>query len=294
MNTNDQKNGISFRRKITLFLKNFPIIGNIFKIHKKVAVIRFSGVIADQGRKGSISYNKYAPLIEKAFKIPDVDAVALIINSPGGSPSQCSLISTMIRELSEEKKIPVSAFVEDVAASGGYWLACSADKIFVQPSSILGSIGVISALFGFDKAIQRYDVERRVYTSGEHKSFLDPFQPEDIDSVKRLRKMQKDIHINFIDWVKTRRAENLIKPDKEIFEAQVFVGSNAIQIGLADAFGNVWSTMRELYGKDVRLIKIEPDKSFFQSLLGGVVKFPEADDFVASLENRIQWSRWGL
>ena len=152
-----------------------------------------SGVIADQGRKGSISYTKYAPLIEKAFNIPDVEEVAFVINSPGGAPAQCSLISTMIRDLAKEKNIPVTAFVEDVAASGGYWLACAADTIYVQPSSIVGSIGVIAAMFGFDKAIKRYDVERRVYTAGDHKSFLDPFKPEDEDAVKRLKTI-KDIH----------------------------------------------------------------------------------------------------
>lgn len=284
----------SLIRKLTSKASCVPLLGKVFTIRNKVAVVRLSGVIADQGKKGSISFHKFAPLIEKAFNIPDVNEVALVINSPGGSPTQCSLLSTLIRELSEDKKIPVTAYVEDVAASGGYWLVCAADRIYVQPSSIVGSIGVISAMFGFDKAIKNYDIERRVYTSGEYKAFLDPFKPEDEEAVERLKSMQKDIHENFIQWVKSRRSDALKAPDKSLFEAQIFTGDKAIENGLADEVGNVWSVMRAKYGSRVKLITIEPDKSFIQSLITGSVKFPDADNIIETIENKTMWNRLGL
>ena len=281
-------------RQMTNAVADFPVIGKIIKPRNKVAVIRLSGVIADQGKKGTISFHKYAPLIKKAFAIADLNEVALVINSPGGAPAQCSLISSMIRNLSEEKNIPVTAFIEDVAASGGYWLACAADKIYVQPSSIVGSIGVISAMFGFDKTIQRYDIERRVYTSGEHKSFLDPFKAEDEDAVKRLKEMQKDIHKNFIQWVRERRGDALKGTNKSLFEGDIFVGGKSIQKGLADEFGDVWTVMRAKHGKKVKLISIELDKPFIQSLLTGAVRFPDTDEIINAIERKTIWNRWGL
>ena len=286
----------SVMRKISSGVSCLPMMNKIVEVKDKVAVIRLSGVIADQGKKATISYHKYAPLIEKAFNIPDLDEVALVINSPGGSPAQCSLISTLIRDLAKEKDVPVTAFVEDVAASGGYWLACAADEIYVQPSSIIGSIGVIAAMFGFDKTIQRYDVERRVYTAGDHKSFMDPFQPEDEHAVKRLKTMQKDIHKTFIDWVKDRRGEKLKGTDKTLFEGDVFVGETGIEKGLVDEIGDVWTVMRAKHGKKVKLITMEPDKPFIQSLItgGAKINMPDADDMLTAIENRAMWSRWGL
>jgi signal peptide peptidase SppA len=288
------KTNPSFQRKIACKMANLPVIGKACKPRKKVAVIRLSGVISDQGRRGNISYNRYAPLIEKAFGMNDIEEVALVINSPGGAPAQCSLISTMIRALSKEKDISVSAYVEDVAASGGYWLACAADKIYVQPSSIVGSVGVIAAMFGFDKAIERYDIERRVYTAGEQKAFLDPFQPEDKNAVKRIKLMQGDIHRQFIGWVKERRGDRLKGEDKTLFEGQVFTGNDGMNNGLVDAIGDVWSVMRGKYGEKVKLISIEPDKSFIQGLIGSVTKFPNAEDILTALEHKIIWNRWGL
>lgn len=281
-------------RKLTKGAACLPLLGKAITIRKKVAVVRLSGVIADQGRKNTISFNRYAPLIEKAFDIPDVEEIALVINSPGGAPAQCSLLTTMIRELSGQKNIPVTAFVEDIAASGGYWLACAADKIYIQSSSIVGSIGVISSMFGLDKAIKRYDIERRVYTSGEHKSFLDPFQAEDADAVERLKVMQKEIHANFIQWVKSRRGDALKGSDNDLFEGDVYVGVKSIEKGLADDIGDVWSVMRAKYGDKVRLINVEPDKSLMQALLSGSVKSPDADDILNTIENRSMWNRWGL
>ena len=273
---NEKHVSSSVTRKFIIGLSQFPLMNKIIQVKEKVAVVRLSGVIADQSKKGTISFHRYAPLIEKAFNIPEVKEVALVINSPGGSPAQCSLLSTIIRNLSDEKEIPVTAFVEDVAASGGYWLACAADRIYVQPSSIIGSIGVIAAMFGFDKTIKRYEVERRVYTAGAHKSFMDPFQPEDEQAVERLKEMQKDIHNNFIEWVKVRRNNKLNGTDESLFEGQVFVGASGIDKGLADEVGDVWSIMRAKHGNKVKIINIEPDKSLVQSLMGGVVRFPDA------------------
>lgn len=294
---NDKTNKPSIIRKVTAKAACIPLLGTLCAPRPKVAVIRMSGVIADQGRKGAISWARYIPIIERAFDIPDLDEVCLVINSPGGSPAQCSLITTLIRDLADKKNIPVTAFVEDVAASGGYWLACAADKIYVQPSSIVGSIGVIAAMFGFDKAIKRYDIDRRVYTAGEDKSFLDPFQPEDPKAVKRLQDMQKDIHKTFIDWVKSRRGDALKGTDKALFNGHVWVGETAVEKGLADAIGDVWTVMRGKYGDKVRFIPIEADKPFFQNLITGgmeTARLPDAEDVVNALENKAQWSRWGL
>lgn len=284
-------------RKITTHIATFPFIGKMFEPKKRVAVLRMSGVIADQSnRKSGISWSRYMPLLEKTFDVPDLDEVCLVINSPGGAPAQCSLISTVIRDLSKEKNVPVSAFVEDVAASGGYWLACSADKIYAQPSSIVGSIGVIAAMFGLDKVIKKYDVERRVYTAGEQKAFLDPFQPEDAKDIKRLKDMQKVIHRNFIDWVKERRGKKLTGTDKTLFEGQIWVGQDAVDRGLIDGIGDVWSEMRKKYGQKVKFIAIEPEKSFIQSLITGQAasRIPNAEDMISAVETRLEWQRWGL
>lgn len=294
--TNPEVNGKpSMMRKVTSTVSCLPLIGKAVEIKNKVAVIRMSGVIADQGRKGGISWARYIGIIERAFNVPDIDEVCLVINSPGGSPAQCSLISTLIRDLAREKDIPVTAFVEDVAASGGYWLACAADQIYVQPASIVGSIGVISAMFGFDKTIKKYDVERRVYTAGEDKSFLDPFQPEDPKAVKRLKDMQKEIHKGFIDWVKERRGKKLNGTDKTLFNGHTWVGAQAIEKGLVDEIGDVYTVMRAKHGKKVKFIPIEPDKPFIQSLISGSsAKLPTADDLIYAAENRAMWNRYGL
>lgn len=284
-------------RRITTKASTLPVIGKICAPKKRVAVLRLSGVIADQNnRKSGISWARYMPLIEKTFQVADLDEVCLVINSPGGAPAQCSLISNVIRGMAQEKDIPVTAFVEDVAASGGYWLACAADEIYVQPSSIVGSVGVISAMFGFDKLIKKYDVERRVYTSGEQKAFMDPFSPEDDKDIKRLKDMQKAIHKNFIEWVKSRRGDKLTGTDKTLFEGQIWVGQNAVERGLVDGIGDVWGMMREKYGKDVKFIAVEPEKSFIQSLITGqaAFKMPDADDMVSALETRLEWQKWGL
>ena len=184
-------------------LGNLPLIGGLLKPKPRVSVIRLSGVIADSGPgRGGISHHRYEKSIFYAFEEFDLQAVLLVINSPGGSPAQSSLIGDQIRRLSEEKEVPVYAFVEDVAASGGYWLACAADEIYANETSIVGSIGVISASFGFKDVIEKYGIERRVHTSGKNKSFMDPFKDEKPADVKRLKGIQWELHETFIGWVK--------------------------------------------------------------------------------------------
>ena len=219
-------------------LKDVPVLGALLTPKPKVAVIRMSGVIADgSGRKETISYNAYKDLITKAFEIHKLQAVALVINSPGGSPAQSALIGKLIRDLAEEKEVPILAFVEDVAASGGYWLACAADEIYALDVSIVGSIGVISASFGLKELAERYGVERRIHTSGKEKSFLDPFLEEKPADVKRLKGLQRELHDRFIEWVVTRRGDRLTGSDKELFEGAFWTGARAKELGLIDEIG---------------------------------------------------------
>jgi len=223
-----------------------------------VAVIRLSGVIST-GR-GGLNDQTLAPMIERAFAKGKPKAVALVINSPGGSPVQSSLISARIRRLSEEKEIPVYAFVEDVAASGGYWLACAADQIFVDATSIIGSIGVISASFGFDKVMANYGVERRIHTAGKSKSFMDPFSPQKAADVKRIKSLQEPIHQAFINHVQTRRGTRLDE-NAEMFGGEIWVGQQALDVGIADGIAHVSPKMKELFGDKTRFRTYGPKKS---------------------------------
>lgn len=260
-----------------------------FKSTPVVHVIRLSGVIAESGRLGSNALNDatLAPLIERAFLKGKPKAIALALNSPGGSPVQSALIAGRIRRLSIEKNIPVYAFCEDVAASGGYWLACAADEIYADQNSIIGSIGVISASFGFHQFLEKQGVERRVHTAGTDKSMLDPFRPERSSDVKRLKALQKKIHESFIVYVKERRGTQL-KNDK-IFTGDVWIGQDAVQNGLIDGLDHMTSKMQALFGKDVRLIPFEQKKSFFKKL-----GFGTSTDIMATLEERLFWSHYGV
>ena len=233
-------------KRFVPFMKSTPL----------VAVIRLSGVIST-GR-GGLNDQTLAPLIERAFAKGKPKAVALVINSPGGSPVQSSLISARIRRLSEEKEIPVYAFVEDVAASGGYWLACAADQIFVDATSIIGSIGVISASFGFDKVMANYGVERRIHTAG--KSFMDPFSPQKAADVKRIKSLQEPIHQAFINHVQTRRGTRLDE-NAEMFGGEIWVGQQALDVGIADGIAHVSPKMKELFGDKTRFRTYGPKKS---------------------------------
>lgn len=252
-----------------------------------VAVIRLQGMIAAGGRGASLNDAALAPVIEKAFRKGKPKAVALSVNSPGGSPAQSSLIGARIRRLAEEKKIPVYAFVEDLAASGGYWLAAAADEIWVDHSSIVGSIGVISAGFGFHELIGRYGIERRVYTAGRSKSLLDPFRPEKAEDVERLREIQDVVHAGFIDHVKRRRGDRLAEGD--LFTGDIWVGPQAVEVGLADGVGHLIPKMKEVFGDKVRFAVHEQRRPLLGRL--GAAVFGDA---LAEAENRLGFARYGL
>ena len=260
----------------------------VFRRRDRVTVLRLEGVIGAATRFGSpaLTDTGLAALIETAFR-GHPKAVALALNSPGGSPAQSSLIAARIRRLADEHSVPVHAFVEDVAASGGYWLATAADRIHLDPNSIVGSIGVISASFGFHDLLTRNGIERRVHTAGEDKSLLDPFRPERPEDVERLKRLQGIIHANFIDQVKTRRGPRL--SGDNLFSGDIWVGQAAIDAGLADGIGHLAPTMRALYGEKVRFRVIAPRRPLFRRL--GLPGVAEALDLV---EARALWTRLGL
>jgi serine protease SohB len=267
-----------------------------------VPVVRLSGVIgvATPLRPGLL-LSTAAKTLERAFSVPHARAIAMIINSPGGSPSQSHLIYRRIRDLSAEKKIPVIAFVEDIGASGGYMLACAADEIICDQFSIVGSIGVVGGSFGFAKLMDKLGVERRLYTSGEHKAMLDPFLPEEPGDVKRIKAIQKDIHERFIALVKERRGAKLKGPEKTLFSGEFWTAPKAIELGLADSIGDLRSVLRARYGEKLRTPLISAERTFFgrklqgvglaQTLAGGPAL---ADDLMSALETRALWARYGL
>ena len=253
----------------------------------RVAVLRLQGIIAAGGRGAALNDASLAPLIEKAFRRGKPKAVALVINSPGGSPTQSSLIAARIRRLAEEKDVPVYAFVEDVAASGGYWLAAAADEIWADENSIVGSIGVISAGFGFQEFISRYGIERRVHTAGKSKSMLDPFQPEKPADVKRLKQLQEQIHVAFIDHVKRRRNGKLAEGD--LFTGEIWVGPKAQEVGLIDGVGHLVPKMKDVFGDKVRFMVYQQRRPFWLRFGGRLF-----DDVVSTIEERAAYARFGL
>ncbi|MEP4196845.1 MAG: S49 family peptidase [Aliishimia sp.] len=252
-----------------------------------VAVLRLSGVIAS-GTRGALSDQSLAPLLERAFSKGKPSAVALVVNSPGGSPVQSSLIGARIRRLSEEKNVPVFAFVEDVAASGGYWLASAADEIWADPSSVVGSIGVISAGFGAHELLAKQGVERRVYTAGKSKSMLDPFRPENPEDVERLQGILGDLHQNFIDHVKSRRGDKLTT-ETDVFTGEFWLSSTAKDLGLIDGIGHIVPLMKDRFGDKVKFRRYEAKRPFLQRFGMRVV-----DDAFAGLEERAAFARFGL
>ncbi|TAJ87706.1 MAG: S49 family peptidase [Reyranella sp.] len=265
-----------------------------------VPVVRLSGVIASGGLLGSrgLSIESVAPLLKRAFEMRGAKAVALSLNSPGGSPVQSALIAQRIRLHAAEKGLPVIAFVEDVAASGGYWLACAADEIVADPSSIVGSIGVISSGFGFQDLIARIGVERRVHTSGENKSMLDPFRPEQPDDVVRLKRLQAEIHDGFKDWVRQRRGKLLKGDESMLFTGEFWTARRGIEFGLVDGFGELRATLQARYGEKVRLPVIGPRRRLLSrfglrtGMGGGIDTIGPAT--LAALEERALWQRFGL
>src|SRR5467141_2356147 len=271
-----------------------------------VPVVRLSGVIgAVTPLRPGMSLTGVAKMLERAFATKNAKAVALMINSPGGSPVQSRQIYLRIRQLAAEKKLPVLVFVEDVAASGGYMIACAGDEIFCDPSSILGSIGLVAGSFGFQDLIKKIGVERRLYTAGEHKAMLDPFLPEDPDDVARLKAIQREIHAIFIALVKQSRGTRLKGTEDRLFSGEYWAGETSVSLGLADAIGDLRSTLRARYGDKVLTPVVAPSTGLLSGLLGrksagagtlsqldGIAGLP--DELISALESRAIWAKFGF
>jgi len=263
-----------------------------------VSVLRFEGVIMPRQRRGGVSLASHAAAIEKAFRVSGLVAVAIVVNSPGGSPVQSALLYRRIRQLAEEKRVPVIAFAEDVAASGGYWLALAGDEIFGEETSLLGSIGVISAGFGFYQLIGRLGIERRLHAAGERKSLLDPFLPEEPSDVARLTALQQDIHQSFKEHVRLRRAGKIDEADETLFTGDVVTGRMAVRSGLIDGIGEVRTVMRARYGDKVKLrpVALQRRRWPFLSRLPFVGREPVSliGEVVDWIETRLLWAKFGL
>lgn len=274
----------------------FEWLRNRFRRGPVVPVVRLSGVIASSGLLGSrgLSIETVAPLLARAFGQRHAKAVALAINSPGGSPVQSALIAQRIRMLASEKNLPVIAFVEDVAASGGYWLACAADEIIADGASIVGSIGVISSGFGFKDLIAKLGVERRVHTSGENKSMLDPFREENPEDVERLKRLQSEIHDGFKDWVRQRRGAKLRGGDALLFSGEFWTAKRGLDLGLVDSLGELRAVLQARYGAKVHLPVITGRRRLLARLgLGSGIDMI-GPSTLAALEDRAHWQRFGL
>ena len=234
----------------------------------KVAVVRLDGVIGHVGAGRGMTIDSVEPMLKRAFETEHVKAVVVVINSPGGSPAQSEYIAERIRQLSSEKGVPVLAFCEDIAASGGYWIACAADEIFAAHTSLVGSIGVVSSGFGFNEVLDRLGVQRRLYTAGDNKARLDAFSPENADDVEWLKGMQSELHQAFIAWVKQRRGKKLAGTDEELFNGDIWIGAKARDVGLVDGIGVMRSVVAERY-PDVEITVISAPKPILARLLNG-------------------------
>jgi len=267
--------------------------------HPLVPVVRLSGAIgAALPLRPGLSVAACAPALERAFGMPGIKAVALVVNSPGGSAAQSHLIFKRIRAHADEKKVAVFVFVEDVAASGGYMIACAGDEIFADPSSLVGSIGVISAGFGFERLIERLGVERRVHTAGRNKAMLDPFRSERPEDVARLKEIQAQVHAAFRGLVQDRRGDRLKGDPEALFSGEVWAGAEALDLGLIDGLGDLRSVMRERYGDKVRLALVPTERPSLLARWFGRSGSPQAllgpAAVIAALEERAAWARWGL
>lgn len=271
-----------------------------------VPVVRLSGIIgAVTPLRPGMTLAGVARVLERAFSVRNAKAVALVINSPGGSPVQSRQIYLRIKQLAAEKKLRVLVFVEDVAASGGYMIACAGDEIFCDPSSILGSIGVVGGTFGFQEAIKRLGIERRLYTAGAHKAMLDPFLPENPDDVARLKALQREIHQIFIALVKESRGARLKGADDTLFTGEYWAGESSIALGLADGIGDIRSTLRARYGEKVLTPVIAQPSGLLSGLLGrkspgaGQLSAMESmtglpDELISAVETRAIWAKFGF
>jgi len=286
--------------KIKSLIEKTPL-KRLFKKDPVVAVIPLHGVIASGGGKlrgEQLNLVGLSQVINDAFETKGLVAVALSVNSPGGSPVQSALIAARIRQLADEKEIPVYAFAEDVMASGGYWLGLCADEIYADQNSIVGSIGVISAGFGFTGLMEKLGVDRRTYSAGENKAKLDPFSPEKDADVEWLKKIQIEIHDNFKNFVKDRRGDRLKKrKDKELFSGDVWTGTKAVELGLIDGIADLRSFMREKYGKKVKLQLLEGRRSWIQRTLGlgsQSMVSNAVSSVVDRAKNEAAWNKFGL
>jgi len=270
----------------------------MFSIFKKKTIIphvRLTGVIGNIGRfnKG-MDLTGQQDILKKAFSIKKVKYVAISINSPGGSPVQSHLIYSYIRQLVNKKKIKVLIFAEDVAASGGYLISCAGDEIYANSSSIIGSIGVISASFGFKELIKKMGIERRVYTAGKNKSTLDPFVDEKEEDVKRLKNIQLELHADFTKVVETSRGSKLKDPEKNnIFTGEFWTGATALKLGLIDGIGNVDQVLKEKFGEDVIIKKFEKPKSWIARKLSASIE-NQLSNMINSIEEKSMWQKFGL
>ena len=286
------------KKKATDWLRRVPWAGekivDRFEGGPLVNVLRLDGVIGRSAgpRRGGMTLSDMAESIERAFKGPQLSAVALAVNSPGGSPVQSALIATRIRALAEEKEVPVYAFCEDVAASGGYWLACAADEIYADSASIVGSIGVVFAGFGFPEMLAKIGVERRIHTAGEKKAILDPFKDEDEDDVEILKELQADIHEQFKAHVRERRGDKLQADEGVLFSGEFWTGNRAKGLGLVDEIGDLRAVMREKFGEKVRLKVVSRRRGWLERRLG--MHNDWADDLIGAVEARALWARYGL
>jgi len=274
-----------------------------------VPVVRLSGIIGfSTPLRPGLTLSGVARSLERAFTWGGAGAVALVINSPGGSPVQSHLIFQRIRQLAEENERPVIAFVEDVGASGGYMVACAADEIVCDPTSIVGSIGVVGGGFGFTGLMEKLGIERRLHTAGERKAMLDPFLPEKAEDVERVHAIQRDIHESFIAIVKARRGAALAGPESELFSGEYWTGRKAVELGLADRIGDLRSTLRERFGEEVSTPLVAAERGWFGRRLRGLgsslgraagpadawVGAGLVEEFVSAIEARALWARYGL
>lgn len=287
-------------KKISKTITSAPFIKQcmgLFDSKKSVAVLRFQGVISSQGgiNKQSLNLESMKSEIDKAFSLPNLAAVAIAVNSPGGSPVQSELIYNYLRATAEKKSIPIYAFAEDVAASGGYWLLCAGDRMYASGSSIVGSIGVISSGFGFVNVLKKVGVERRIITHGKSKSIYDSFLPVKSSDEKIISAAQKDIHDAFQDMVTSRRGSK-IKIDKErLFSGEFWSGKTGVKFGLVDGLGDLYSVMKQEFGEDITFQHIKKSPSWLKKKMNMAMSYENLlDTLLSKIEQKIHYNRFGL
>ena len=268
---------------------------SFFKKKKVVSHIRLSGIIGNIGKfRQGIDFSNQQEIIKKAFSVKKVKAVAISINSPGGSPVQSHLIYSYIKKMAKKKKVKVLVFAEDVAASGGYLIACAGDEIYANSSSIIGSIGVIYSSFGLQEVIKKIGIQRRIYTAGKNKSTLDPFVEEKKDDIERLKKIQLDLHADFIQVVEESRSSKLKKEqNQDLFTGEFWSGSKSKELGLIDGLGNADEILKEKFGENVVIKKFEKPKSWLSKKLSGGNE-SQVETLVQLFEERSIWQKYGF